>query len=120
MKPKCSTASHAYLLSHLLAMLTRLPVCRGLAHQYEQKLVQLKREEELIREEHLLSSKEELLDDPASQTGVTRSESTPQLAAQAAAGAVMREAAASAIIDALQVCPLVELQCVFTGVELLT
>ena len=70
-----------------------------MARQYEKKLEQLKREEELIREEQALSN-QELQSDQAPAPP-----STPELAAQAAAGIVMREAAASAIITALQARP---------------
>ena len=76
---------------------------RDLAKQYEKKLEQLKREEELIREEG--QEAEEL---PEGHSLPAR-DSAPELAAAAAATAVMREAAATAVMETLQV-----LRCVYT------
>lgn len=71
-----------------------------LAKQYEKKLEQLKREEELIREEGAESS--EPPEQPEGHSLPAR-DSAPELAAAAAATAVMREAAATAVVETLQV-----------------
>jgi hypothetical protein len=70
-----------------------------LAKQYEKKLEQLKREEELIREEGQEATEASL---PKGHTLPAR-DSAPELAAAAAATAVMREAAATAVMETLQV-----------------
>lgn len=76
-----------------------------LAKQYEKKLEQLKREEELIREEGA-----EAAEDQPEGHSLPARDSAPELAAAAAATAVMREAAATAVVETLQVLALCEAQ----------
>lgn len=76
-----------------------LCACSDLAKQYEKKLEQLKREEELIREE---GQEAQEAAQPEGHSLPAR-DSAPELAAAAAATAVMREAAATAVVESLQV-----------------
>lgn len=76
--------------------------CSDLAKQYEKKLEQLRREEALILEEDSEQSAEA---QPEGHSLPSR-DSAPELAAAAAATAVMREAAATSVADHLAVSPM--------------